>query len=107
MNEVEKLKNEIKGLRFYIDLLISSTDTPIIRTLFDNNIDEETFNKIQDVFVEYDNILQSRRFTKKEFYDSLTSINGIDSDIADEIIRNMFTSELFQKVGHYLINECD
>jgi len=109
MNEIEELKDKIAKLEHTVDLLVSDSNMPIIRTIHDNNISQEEFNEIHDVFEKFAILLEvGNTFSKNEIIEKLCNLecvqrNKVPEKLAEEIIYNMGMSNRWSTVYHYYV----
>jgi len=109
MSEIEELKDRIKHLEHTVNLLVADSDLPIIRTIHDNNITEEEFDEIHDVFQKFSILLEvGKPFSKDEIIKKLCELECIQrsknpENLSEEIIFNMGLSQRWTTVYHHYV----
>ena len=109
MSEIEELKDRIKHLEHTVNLLVVDSDLPIIRTIHDNNITEEEFDEIHDVFEKFSILLEvGNTFSKNEIIEKLCNLecvqrHKVPEKFAEEIIYNMGLSQRWTTVYHHYV----
>lgn len=109
MSEIEELKERIKKLEHTVDLLVSDSSLPIIRTIHENNISQEEFNEIHDVFEKFSILLEvGKTFSKDEIINKLSALECVErasnpKGLAEEIIMSMGISNRWTTVYHHYV----
>jgi hypothetical protein len=109
MSEIKELKERIKKLEHTVDLLVSDSSLPIIRTIHENNISQEEFNEIHDVFEKFSILLEvGKTFSKDEIINELSALECVKrasnpKGLAEEIIMNMGISNRWPTVYHHYV----
>lgn len=108
-DDIKELKDKIDHLTHVMDLLVSDSSMPIIRTIHENNISSEQLDRIHDVMEKMENDIDNQvSISKNEMLDRLCKLDFIrDSEkpsfLAHEIIMNMGMSDRWTKAYRFYV----